>query len=83
MGHSLIAIPVDLYGHLIPSGNRQVVDRLDEAVDQPWFVGQSATLAQPAKQGDLTGAGKSLNSWCARQELNLRPTGSKPGALSN
>jgi len=24
-----------------------------------------------------------LNYWCARQELNLRPTGSKPGALSN
>jgi hypothetical protein len=23
------------------------------------------------------------NSWCARQELNLRPAGSKPDALSN
>jgi len=23
------------------------------------------------------------SEWCARQDLNLRPTGSKPGALSN
>jgi integrase len=28
-GHSSIAITVDLYGHLIPGGNRQAVDRLD------------------------------------------------------
>jgi hypothetical protein len=26
---------------------------------------------------------KSLKMWCARQELNLRPAGSKPDALSN
>jgi integrase len=26
---------------------------------------------------------KCLNIWCARQDLNLRPAGSKPDALSN
>jgi integrase len=36
MGHSSIAITVDLYGHLIPGGNRQAVDRLDEPVTQRW-----------------------------------------------
>jgi integrase len=30
MGHSSIDITVDIYGHLIPGGNRQAVDRLDD-----------------------------------------------------
>jgi integrase len=30
MGHSSIQVTVDLYGHLIPGGNKQAVDRLDE-----------------------------------------------------
>jgi hypothetical protein len=29
MGHSSIQVTVDLYGHLIPGGNKQAVDRLD------------------------------------------------------
>ena len=29
LGHASIAITVDTYGHLIPGGNRQAVDRLD------------------------------------------------------
>lgn len=32
MGHSSITITVDVYGHLIPGGNRQAVDRLDVRV---------------------------------------------------
>jgi hypothetical protein len=40
MGHSSIQITVDVYGHLVPGGNRAAVDRLDDA--QP-----SATQAQP------------------------------------
>lgn len=32
MGHSSINVTVDIYGHLVPGGNRQAVDRLD---DQP------------------------------------------------
>lgn len=29
MGHCSIQVTVDLYGHLIPGGNTQAVDRLD------------------------------------------------------
>ena len=31
-GHSSIQVTVDIYGHLVPGGNRQAVDRLDETV---------------------------------------------------
>ena len=30
MGHSSINVTVDIYGHLIPGGNRQAVDKLDD-----------------------------------------------------
>jgi integrase len=33
MGHSSIKITVDVYGHLVPGGNRQAVDRLDARVE--------------------------------------------------
>lgn len=42
LGHSSIQMTVDIYGHLIPSSNREAVNRLDET--QP-----SATLPQPAQ----------------------------------
>ena len=29
MGHASIQITVDVYGHLVPGGNRSAVDRLD------------------------------------------------------
>jgi len=77
MGHASIQVTVDLYGHLIPGGNRGAVDRLDEAVHNRIVEGQTATSALPERQGDMAGAGNSLNYWCARQELNLRPAGSK------
>src|SRR5262245_25589391 len=32
LGHSSIQITVDTYGHLVPGGNRQAVDKLDERV---------------------------------------------------
>ena len=83
MGHSSIASTVDLYGHLIPGGNRQAVDRLDEPVMPRWDGVGPATPAQPAGPVGVGDSANSLNLWCARQELNLRPTGSKPGALSN
>jgi integrase len=31
-GHSSIQVTVDIYGHLVPGGNRQAVDRLDDAI---------------------------------------------------
>ena len=30
MGHSSIQVTVDIYGHLVPGGNRQAFDRLDD-----------------------------------------------------
>ena len=35
MGHSSIDVTVDIYGHLVPGGNRQAVDRLDDASEVP------------------------------------------------
>jgi integrase len=42
LGHSSIQMTVDIYGHLIPSSNREAVNRLDET--QP-----AATYPQPAQ----------------------------------
>jgi len=47
MGHSSIQVTVDLYGHLIPGGNKQAVDRLDGVVENLPENGQSATQTQP------------------------------------
>jgi len=35
MGHHSIQLTVDTYGHLVPGGNRQAVDRLDDPVPLP------------------------------------------------
>jgi integrase len=44
LGHHSIQITVDTYGHLVPGGNRQAVDRLDEVVISETAVSdQSAT----------------------------------------
>jgi integrase len=40
MGHSSIQVTVDIYGHLVPGGNRQAVDRLD---DMPVNAKKAAT----------------------------------------
>ena len=47
LGHSSIAITVDLYGHLIPGGNTQAVDRLDTPPVSRHLAPDSATSAQP------------------------------------
>ena len=84
MGHSSIQVTVDIYGHLIPGGNKAAVDRLDGPVDKVRFERETATPAQPAIEGGISSRPELLDSrWCARQELNLRPAGSKPDALSN
>lgn len=48
MGHSSIQVTVDLYGHLIPGGNKQAVDRLDTPAEPSHFEAHSATQPQPA-----------------------------------
>ena len=35
LGHSSIAVTVDVYGHLVPGGNRAAVDRLDDEPTHP------------------------------------------------
>ena len=45
MGHSSIQVTVDLYGHLIPGGNKQAVDRLDSIPEMDEEQGKSATNA--------------------------------------
>ena len=47
MGHHSIQVTVDIYGHFIPSGNRDAVNSLD-SMAQP-----SATQAQPPKTKGL------------------------------
>jgi integrase len=54
MGHSSIQVTVDLYGHLIPGGNKQAVDRLDLPVDKLNFRINSATPAQPSREAERT-----------------------------
>ena len=46
LGHSTIAVTVDLYGHLVPSANIAFVDRLDAKTSPQ----QNATQAQPADE---------------------------------
>jgi integrase len=43
LGHHSIKITVDTYGHLVPGGNRQAVDRLDD----PWELPSAATIRNP------------------------------------
>ncbi len=61
MGHSSIQVTVDLYGHLIPGGNKQAVDRLDTPVDTAVFEAESATSAQPPRPAIQGGSSKELH----------------------
>ena len=45
LGHHSIQITVDTYGHLVPGGNRQAVDRLDDPED--------ATIRNPSATNSL------------------------------
>lgn len=58
MGHHSIQVTVDIYGHLVPGGNKAAVDRLDEpapanpASPEPGLTqdGPTASLAHVAEQ---------------------------------
>ena len=76
--HSSIQITVDLYGHLISGGNKQAIDRLDEPVADRLLMSDPVTPAQSEIESAVGYGIQVLESiWCARQELNLRPAGSK------
>jgi integrase len=39
LGHSSINMTVDIYGHLMPSSNRQAVNQLDDIAPKPHPIG--------------------------------------------
>jgi integrase len=47
LGHHSIKITVDTYGHLVPGGNRQAVDRLDDAPRDATIRNPDATSLKP------------------------------------
>jgi len=75
LGHSSIQITVDTYGHLVPGGNKQAVDQLDDEVETNLETNDHDRGADDAQVTE--------NAWRARRDLNPRPSGSKPAALSN
>jgi integrase len=50
LGHHSIQMTVDVYGHLVPGGNRQAVDKLDGL--------ENATIHNPAATNDLNTVSK-------------------------
>jgi integrase len=50
MGHNSIRVTVDIYGHLVPGGNKAAVDRLDQAVSENAVsTGPKRTLSAPTE----------------------------------
>jgi integrase len=47
MGHSGIQVTMDIYGHLLPNGNRGWVAKLDDMAKMPRTAAETATQAQP------------------------------------
>jgi hypothetical protein len=59
MGHTSIKITVDVYGHLVPGGNKAAVDRLDglenTTIRNPDATFSSDTvLEEPPTHGNIT-----------------------------
>jgi hypothetical protein len=71
MGHSSIQVTVDLYGHLIPGGNKQAVDRLDQPVDKAGSEAESATQTQPPHVDQTTRPWSNHDQGLVRQALPL------------
>lgn len=62
MGHSSIQVTVDLYGHLIPGGNQQAVDRLDEPVNKRASEGKTTPQTPPAYASVATHGEETLDT---------------------
>jgi integrase len=62
LGHASIRLTVDLYGHLVPGGNRAAVDKLDDVeapgsqdpAQAPTFRNPRATAARESPIGGLS-----------------------------
>ena len=52
LGHHSIRMTVDVYGHLVPGGNRQAVDRLD-GLERATIRNLSATSAENGVSDDV------------------------------
>jgi hypothetical protein len=50
MGHSSINVTVEIYGHLIPGGNRQAVDKLEDGL--PTVAKKQRTTKLQIKSGN-------------------------------
>jgi integrase len=61
MGHSSIQVTVDLYGHLIPGGNRQAVNRLD-ALPASVSQGDLAPQTHPSTESGPTVSAEAIDS---------------------
>jgi len=61
LGHSSIQVPVDCYGHLIPSGSRQAVNRFDTTPIRTVFEAELAIFAQPSRLGRIPPSADRLN----------------------
>ncbi len=80
--HSSIQITVDIYGHLVPGGNRQAVDKLDDvAPDQPPVEAEKE--ATPEEFGNKFGNISEEEQEKASQVLDIvaRPEGFEPPTL--
>ena len=80
MGHSSIQVTVDLYGHLIPGGNKQAVDRLDtqvlESAKREKFCVPVVTRSEQSRffgppPSSSSNAGK--NEWLSEQTATQPP----------
>lgn len=59
LGHHSIQITVDTYGHLVPGGNRQAVDKLDDVgAKEAGDFSQSGSkmVAEPAEEDHFSGS---------------------------
>jgi integrase len=54
LGHHSIQITVDIYGHLVPGGNRQAVDRLDDLDESPTEATSRNLYATNAEDSAVT-----------------------------
>jgi integrase len=65
LGHSSIKMTVDVYGHLIPSSNRDMINKLDA-------MHPSRTLYAPTKKNEaqLVEIAPHINLWCRRGDSN-------------
>jgi len=81
MGHKTIEMTLR-YAHLSPAHHRDAVQRLNRDVTRTITGTREATATDDAASDPQVPEAEN-ESWRGRQDSNLRPTGSKPGALSS